>query len=88
MPNFPFFADDMPKVVRGDSARIVQIFTNLISNSIKFTSGKYLSINHEHILLILTNYTRIFLEIEAPFISKRYMFFSSKQDSWRMGIME
>ncbi|XP_038971413.1 histidine kinase 1 isoform X1 [Phoenix dactylifera] len=31
-------SDDMPKVVRGDSARIVQIFTNLISNSIKFTS--------------------------------------------------
>ncbi|XP_042495876.1 histidine kinase 1 isoform X2 [Macadamia integrifolia] len=30
-------SDDMPKVVQGDSARVVQIFTNLISNSIKFT---------------------------------------------------
>ncbi|XP_027362692.1 histidine kinase 1-like [Abrus precatorius] len=29
--------DDMPKVVRGDSARVVQIFANLINNSIKFT---------------------------------------------------
>lgn len=33
-------SDDMPKLVRGDSARVVQIFANLISNSIKFiTSG-------------------------------------------------
>uniref|UniRef100_A0A1D1XNQ3 histidine kinase n=1 Tax=Anthurium amnicola TaxID=1678845 RepID=A0A1D1XNQ3_9ARAE len=32
-------SDDMPKVVLGDSARVVQIFTNLISNSIKFTSS-------------------------------------------------
>ncbi|XP_068639892.1 histidine kinase 1-like [Aristolochia californica] len=32
-------ADDMPKLVRGDSARVVQIFANLISNSIKFTSS-------------------------------------------------
>lgn len=30
--------DNVPKVVRGDSARVVQIFANLISNSIKFTS--------------------------------------------------
>ncbi|KAF7809639.1 histidine kinase 1 [Senna tora] len=30
-------SDDMPKVVRGDSARVVQIFANLINNSIKFT---------------------------------------------------
>ena len=28
----------MPKLVQGDSARVVQIFTNLISNSIKFTT--------------------------------------------------
>ncbi|KAG9442701.1 hypothetical protein H6P81_018555 [Aristolochia fimbriata] len=31
-------ANDMPKLVSGDSARVVQIFANLISNSIKFTS--------------------------------------------------
>ncbi|KAG5079125.1 hypothetical protein GLYMA_02G046600v4 [Glycine max] len=30
-------SDDMPKLVRGDSARVVQIFANLINNSIKFT---------------------------------------------------
>ncbi|XP_020530708.1 histidine kinase 1 isoform X3 [Amborella trichopoda] len=35
-------ADDMPKLVRGDSARVVQIFANLISNSIKFTSSGHL----------------------------------------------
>jgi len=33
-------ADDMPKIVRGDSARVVQIFANLINNSIKFTPCK------------------------------------------------
>ncbi|KAM7262611.1 hypothetical protein ACFE04_000294 [Oxalis oulophora] len=32
-------SDDMPKLVRGDSARVVQIFANLISNSIKFTTS-------------------------------------------------
>ncbi|XP_010548269.1 PREDICTED: histidine kinase 1 [Tarenaya hassleriana] len=31
-------SDDMPTFVRGDSARVVQIFANLISNSIKFTT--------------------------------------------------
>ncbi|KAF5191829.1 Histidine kinase [Thalictrum thalictroides] len=31
-------ADGMPKLVLGDSARVVQIFANLISNSMKFTS--------------------------------------------------
>ncbi|CAH8350110.1 unnamed protein product [Eruca vesicaria subsp. sativa] len=31
-------SDDMPTLVRGDSARLVQIFANLISNSIKFTT--------------------------------------------------
>ncbi|XP_027345481.1 histidine kinase 1-like isoform X2 [Abrus precatorius] len=30
-------SDDMPKLVRGDSARVVQIFANLVNNSIKFT---------------------------------------------------
>ncbi|KAJ6907761.1 hypothetical protein NC651_018257 [Populus alba x Populus x berolinensis] len=35
--HFPH-ADEMPKLVRGDSARVVQIFANLISNSIKFTT--------------------------------------------------
>ncbi|CAA6663217.1 unnamed protein product [Spirodela intermedia] len=35
-------SDDMPKVVRGDSARVVQIFTNLVSNSIKFTSSGHI----------------------------------------------
>ncbi|GJS90801.1 histidine kinase 1-like protein [Tanacetum coccineum] len=34
-------SDDMPSVVRGDSARVVQIFQNLISNSIKFTTSGY-----------------------------------------------
>ncbi|GAB2282850.1 hypothetical protein Dimus_017386 [Dionaea muscipula] len=32
-------SDDIPKVIRGDSARMVQIFANLISNSIKFTTS-------------------------------------------------
>ncbi|CAI9110958.1 OLC1v1011070C1 [Oldenlandia corymbosa var. corymbosa] len=35
-------SDDMPKVVRGDSARVVQIFANLISNSIKFTTSGHI----------------------------------------------
>lgn len=30
--------DDIPRLVRGDSARTVQIFANLLANSIKFTS--------------------------------------------------
>lgn len=32
-------SDDIPKLVRGDSARVVQIFANLISNSLKFTTS-------------------------------------------------
>ncbi|KAM6540522.1 hypothetical protein CsatB_004969 [Cannabis sativa] len=32
-------SDDMPRLVQGDSARVVQIFANLISNSIKFTTS-------------------------------------------------
>ncbi|KAF8410419.1 hypothetical protein HHK36_002948 [Tetracentron sinense] len=35
-------SDDMPKLVQGDSARVVQIFANLISNSIKFTSSGHI----------------------------------------------
>ncbi|GAB2224437.1 hypothetical protein Droror1_Dr00005196 [Drosera rotundifolia] len=35
-------SDDMPKVVVGDSARVVQIFANLISNSIKFTTSGHI----------------------------------------------
>ncbi|XP_010246860.1 PREDICTED: histidine kinase 1-like [Nelumbo nucifera] len=35
-------SDDMPKFVQGDSARVVQIFANLISNSIKFTSSGHI----------------------------------------------
>ncbi|CAH2049728.1 unnamed protein product [Thlaspi arvense] len=35
-------SDDMPRLVQGDSARIVQIFANLISNSIKFTTSGYI----------------------------------------------
>ncbi|XP_021727592.1 histidine kinase 1-like [Chenopodium quinoa] len=35
-------SDDMPKLLRGDSARAVQIFANLISNSIKFTTSGYI----------------------------------------------
>lgn len=31
-------ADDIPKLIQGDSGRVVQIFANLISNSIKFTT--------------------------------------------------
>lgn len=31
-------ADNVPKLIQGDSGRVVQIFANLISNSIKFTS--------------------------------------------------
>lgn len=39
---FPKCADDMPWMVGGDSARTVQIFANLIANSVKFTSGKFI----------------------------------------------
>ncbi|KAK6154029.1 hypothetical protein DH2020_013668 [Rehmannia glutinosa] len=35
-------SDDMPKVVQGDSSRVLQIFANLISNSIKFTTSGYI----------------------------------------------
>ncbi|CAN1122419.1 Histidine kinase 1 [Linum perenne] len=35
-------SDDMPKLVSGDSARVVQIFANLISNSIKFTTSGHI----------------------------------------------
>ncbi|GAV64843.1 Response_reg domain-containing protein/HisKA domain-containing protein/HATPase_c domain-containing protein [Cephalotus follicularis] len=35
-------SDDMPKLVCGDSARVVQIFANLISNSIKFTTSGHI----------------------------------------------
>ncbi|KAG5530196.1 hypothetical protein RHGRI_030540 [Rhododendron griersonianum] len=35
-------SDDMPKLVQGDSARVVQIFANLISNSLKFTTSGYI----------------------------------------------
>ncbi|KAL4342683.1 hypothetical protein HN51_060966 [Arachis hypogaea] len=35
-------SDDMPKLVRGDSARVVQIFANLINNSIKFTPSGHI----------------------------------------------
>ncbi|KAL3701583.1 hypothetical protein R1sor_019605 [Riccia sorocarpa] len=37
-------ADDTPRVIRGDSARTVQIFANLIANSIKFTSSGHVLI--------------------------------------------
>ncbi|KAF3440315.1 hypothetical protein FNV43_RR18599 [Rhamnella rubrinervis] len=35
-------SDDLPKLVRGDSARVVQVFANLISNSIKFTTSGHI----------------------------------------------
>ncbi|CAM8995988.1 unnamed protein product [Rhodiola kirilowii] len=35
-------SDNMPKFIRGDSARVVQIFANLISNSIKFTTSGHI----------------------------------------------
>ncbi|TYI54049.1 hypothetical protein E1A91_D11G048600v1 [Gossypium mustelinum] len=35
-------SDDIPKFVRGDSARVVQVFANLISNSIKFTTSGHI----------------------------------------------
>ncbi|GMP35524.1 hypothetical protein CsSME_00016688 [Camellia sinensis var. sinensis] len=39
-PNQSIVLYDMPRLVQGDSARVVQIFANLISNSIKFTTCK------------------------------------------------
>ncbi|KAL8124098.1 histidine kinase 1-like [Apium graveolens] len=35
-------SDNVPKVIQGDSGRVVQIFANLISNSIKFTTSGYI----------------------------------------------
>ncbi|KAG8373630.1 hypothetical protein BUALT_Bualt11G0044200 [Buddleja alternifolia] len=35
-------SDDMPRLVHGDSGRVLQIFANLISNSIKFTTSGYI----------------------------------------------
>ncbi|WOH03473.1 hypothetical protein DCAR_0622871 [Daucus carota subsp. sativus] len=35
-------SDDIPRLVQGDSGRVVQIFANLISNSIKFTTSGYI----------------------------------------------
>ncbi|KAK4789311.1 hypothetical protein SAY86_020630 [Trapa natans] len=35
-------SDDMPRLVKGDSARVVQIFANLISNSVKFTTSGHI----------------------------------------------
>ncbi|CAH9098553.1 unnamed protein product [Cuscuta epithymum] len=35
-------SDDMPKLVKGDSGRVVQIFANLLSNSLKFTSSGHI----------------------------------------------
>ncbi|KAJ7551245.1 hypothetical protein O6H91_06G006600 [Diphasiastrum complanatum] len=37
-------ADDMPEIVRGDSTRTMQIFANLVANSIKFTSSGHIII--------------------------------------------
>ncbi|EFJ23117.1 hypothetical protein SELMODRAFT_104037 [Selaginella moellendorffii] len=37
-------ADNVPQMVRGDLTRTVQIFANLIGNSIKFTSSGYITI--------------------------------------------
>ncbi|KAL5995634.1 hypothetical protein ACLOJK_025700 [Asimina triloba] len=51
-------SDDIPKLVQGDSARVVQIFANLISNSIKFTTYnkdlQYRFLGHEVELTIWT----------------------------------
>ncbi|VFQ75514.1 unnamed protein product [Cuscuta campestris] len=35
-------SDDMPKLVKGDSGRVVQIFANLLSNSLKFTTSGHI----------------------------------------------
>ncbi|KAK1384225.1 Proteasome A-type subunit [Heracleum sosnowskyi] len=35
-------SDNVPKLIQGDSGRVVQIFANLISNSIKFTTSGYI----------------------------------------------
>lgn len=38
--NLCFLLDNIPRNVRGDPGRVFQIFSNLINNSIKFTSCK------------------------------------------------
>jgi len=39
-----FFHDDVPKLIKGDPYRLNQILSNLLSNSIKFTSKGYVRI--------------------------------------------
>lgn len=54
---FPKRTDDIPRMVSGDSARTVQIFANLIANSVKFTSGEfYQSIAHSLAVLKLSSF--------------------------------
>lgn len=50
-------SDEMPKLVKGDSGRVVQIFANLISNSLKFTTCKHA------LLLINLNFYLVFLVV-------------------------
>ncbi|XP_019177444.1 PREDICTED: histidine kinase 1-like isoform X2 [Ipomoea nil] len=61
-------SDEMPKLVKGDLGRVVQIFANLISNSLKFTTSGYIVL-------------RGWCESLNDLTNSRNFFFNQK-DSW------
>ena len=77
----------MPKLVRGDFARVVQIFANLINNSIKFTKCKcnsYIEILPALVLQYCSyNYESYYTDADAqrtnPKPNAPKFFFTSRQ---------
>ncbi|XP_077246596.1 histidine kinase 1 [Tasmannia lanceolata] len=59
-------SDDMPKLIRGDSARVVQIFANLISNSIKFTPSGHVTLRGWCESSNTFNKTELYLDQNKP----------------------